>query len=44
MSIDDYISSQPEEKQPVLLSARQTIAAMLPDAEERISYGKKPLQ
>jgi len=38
MSIDDYISSQPEEKQPVLFSARQTISDMLPDAEERISY------
>ena len=38
MSIDEYISSQPEEKQQHLLSVRQAIAAMLPDAEERISY------
>ena len=39
MTTFDYISSQPENIQPLLVSVREAIKAALPDAEERISYG-----
>ena len=39
MTIDEYIGAQPVDIQPILLSVRQTIATVIPDAEERISYG-----
>ena len=39
MTIDKYIATQPVNIQPLLLSVRQTIATVIPDAEERISYG-----
>ena len=39
MTIDEYILSQPEERQETLASVRNSISTVLPDAEERISYG-----
>ena len=38
MTIDEYIAAQPEKLQPLLISVRETICTVLPDAEERISY------
>ena len=38
MTIDEYIVAQPEKLQPLLISVRETIYTVLPDAEERISY------
>jgi len=37
-SIDAYIALQPEHVQPLLSKVRETIRAVLPDAEERISW------
>ena len=37
-TIDDYIASQAESVQPVLNQVRDTLRAVLPDAEERISW------
>lgn len=39
MNIDEYISSQSPEIQPVLRSVRDTISSVLPFAEERMSWG-----
>ena len=39
MIIDEYILSQPEKVQEVLIAVRNTISVVLPDAEERISWG-----
>lgn len=36
--IDDYISTFPENVQPVLEQVRQTIRGVVPDATETISY------
>ena len=36
--IDAYIASQPEKIQPLLQQVRDTLHAILPDAEERISW------
>jgi uncharacterized protein YdhG (YjbR/CyaY superfamily) len=38
-SVDDYISSQPQEIRPTLERIRQTIKKVVPEAEEIISYG-----
>ncbi|MBV1758865.1 MAG: DUF1801 domain-containing protein [Dethiosulfatibacter sp.] len=38
-SIDDYITVQPEDIQPLLNMVRDAIRNVLPDAEERISWG-----
>lgn len=37
-TIDDYIAAQPEAIQPLLCQVRDTIRAVLPDAQERISW------
>jgi uncharacterized protein YdhG (YjbR/CyaY superfamily) len=37
-SIDEYISAQNESVQPFLIQIRETLRAVLPDAEERISW------
>ena len=37
-SIDDYISTFPDDVQPILEQVRQTIRRVLPDAEETIRY------
>jgi len=37
-TIDEYISFQPMEVQPLLNKVRDTLRAALPDAEERISW------
>lgn len=37
-SIDAYIATQPESVQPLLNQVRDTIRAVLPEAEERISW------
>lgn len=37
-TIDDYISSFPEEKQKILKILRETIRKSAPEAEEKISY------
>lgn len=37
-TIDEYIASQPENVQPLLNQVRDTLRAVLPDAEERISW------
>lgn len=39
MTIDEYILSQPEIIREELVSVRNTIGAILPKAEERISWG-----
>ena len=39
MTVDEYINSRPEDIRPLLVSVREVIKAVLPDAEERISYG-----
>lgn len=39
MTIDEYILSQPEQIRHELVTVRHTIAAILPDVEERISWG-----
>jgi len=36
--IDDYIAAQPENIQTYLIQVHNTISAVLPDAEERISW------
>ena len=36
--IDDYISAQTEDVQPRLNQVRETLRAILPDAEERMSW------
>jgi len=36
--IDEYITAQPEEIQPVLVKVRETIRAAAPDAIEKISW------
>lgn len=38
-TIDAYIASQPESIQPLLNQVRDTLRAVLPGAEERISWG-----
>ena len=42
MTIDEYISSQSPEIQPVLRSVRDAIVSVLPFAEERMSWGMPP--
>jgi uncharacterized protein YdhG (YjbR/CyaY superfamily) len=37
-TIDDYVSSQLEDIQPLLKKVRETIRAALPEAQERISW------
>lgn len=37
-AVDDYIAKQPIGAQPILLHVRRIIRAVLPDAEETISY------
>ena len=37
--IDDYLASLDEPKRSTLVALRQTIAELLPDAEQGISYG-----
>lgn len=37
-TIDSYIAAQPEDIQPLLNQVRETLRAVLPDAEERISW------
>jgi len=37
-TIDAYIAAQPEHVQPLLRQVRETIRAILPDAQERISW------
>lgn len=37
-AIDDYINEYPEDVQLLLRQMRETIKAILPDAEEKISY------
>lgn len=37
-NIDDYIAMQPETYRPYLVRIRQTIAAALPEAKEKISW------
>lgn len=37
-TIDAYIAAQPEHVQPLLSQVRETIRAVLPDAQERISW------
>ncbi len=37
--IDDYVSSAPEPQRTTLTALRETIASLLPDAEQCISYG-----
>lgn len=37
-SIDAYIAAQPEHVQPLLSQVREAIRAVLPDAQERISW------
>ena len=37
-SIDEYISSFPEERQKILRKLRDTIRKSAPEAEEKISY------
>ena len=39
MTIDEYIQAQPENLQEILCAVRYTIATILPDAQEKISYG-----
>jgi len=36
--VDEYISEQSEEIQPILIKVRETIKKAAPDAEERISW------
>ncbi len=38
-NVDEYIANFPEQTQVVLEKVRSTIIEVLPDAEERISYG-----
>jgi uncharacterized protein YdhG (YjbR/CyaY superfamily) len=38
-TVDDYLASLPEDKRAVLEELRATVRALVPDAEERISYG-----
>ena len=38
-NVDEYISNFPEATQAILEKVRQTIQGVLPEAEERISYG-----
>ncbi|MCL2655609.1 MAG: DUF1801 domain-containing protein [Coriobacteriia bacterium] len=38
-SIDEYISAQPEEVQPLLMKVRATIRGAAPDAVEKIAWG-----
>ena len=38
-TVDEYIGSFPGEVQPVLEAVRAAIRAVVPDTEERISYG-----
>lgn len=38
-NVDEYIASFPEQTQVVLEKVRSTIIKVLPNAEERISYG-----
>jgi uncharacterized protein YdhG (YjbR/CyaY superfamily) len=42
-TIDDYITSFPEEVQPVLQQVRDTVRHAAPGAEETISYGMPTL-
>ena len=37
--VDDYLRTVPKEIQPAIEKLRQTIRAVLPDADEVISYG-----
>jgi len=37
-SIDEYIASFPDDRQPILQELRATIQTAAPDAEEKISY------
>ena len=37
-TIDEYIAAQPESVQPFLIQVRDTIRAVLPEAQERISW------
>lgn len=37
-TIDEYIANQPEHVQPLLHQVRDTIGAVLPNAQERISW------
>lgn len=38
-TIDEYIASCPEEVQPKLQTIRKKAGSLIPDAEEKISYG-----
>ena len=38
-TIDEYISLQPEDVQPILIKVREAIKQAAPDAEERIAWG-----
>lgn len=38
-NVDEYIAAQPEKVQPFLNQVRETIRKVLPNAEERISWG-----
>ena len=40
MTVDEYINSRPEDIRPLLVSVREVIKAVLPDAEERISKAR----
>ena len=37
--VDDYLASAPEPQKTTLTSLRRTISALLPEAEESLSYG-----
>lgn len=37
-TIDEYIATKPESVQPILHQVRDTISAVLPEAQERISW------
>jgi uncharacterized protein YdhG (YjbR/CyaY superfamily) len=38
-TVDEYVDAQPEEVQKILRQIRQTIRAVVPEAEETFSYG-----
>ena len=38
-TIDEYIAQQPEEVQEILKEVRSTIKSILPDAQERMTWG-----
>ncbi len=39
MDVDDYLAEQPEPQRGTLGALRETLRAILPEAEETISYG-----